>query len=482
MSLGLNLYDVNDIVDRVMAKQYPKYFRLQTAKSAEAIQLSSYGTLRSLFATLQTQMTKVSDAFKTVSLAASSANSAIATATVTSNEVGVGSHTVVVSQLAQSQRYTSDKNFASKNTALSIDETLTFTNTTNSSSHFEVDIAPTDSLEKIRDKINNASDNIGVTAAIVSSTGSGGATEYRLVLTEKSGLENQVTITGDTGNKFDFTQTIAAKNAMFTFDGLNVEKASNLVTDVMDGLSLSLTGIGTTTISVNEGSVDMKSKLFGAITDMLAAYNQIMTFLDGNKTVTVKDDNTKVSTTLESTPFGFIKSRLQNAMNSVVSGFGHVKTIRGAGIVLSPAKQVIDQYDQEKEVTTVGSLNIDTKTYQEYGDDTQFNWLVDNDFDNLKNFFTDKDNGLFKAINSAIDDKITPNDKTGLIWAAEQAIGKIQTQTELSITNEKNRLDTVKGELIDTFSRINGVISYYQTLSDALEKQYAYLNNMIKGK
>lgn len=481
-NLGINLYDVNDIVDKVMAKQYTKYFRLQTAKSAEQIQLSSYGTLRSLFASFQTQMNKVSDAFNTLTLVASSSNTAIASATATSNEVGTGSHTVVVSQLAQAQRYMSNNNFAAKSSALSINETLTFTNATNSASHFDVTVLPTDSLEKIRDKINSASDNNGVTASIVSSTGTGGATEYRLVLTEKTGLENQINITGDTGNYFDFAETVAAKNAMFTFDGLSVEKASNNITDVMDGLTLSLTGIGTTTISVSEGTQDMQSKMSGAITDMLAAYNQIITFLDANQFVTVKDENSKTSTTLVSSSFGFIKSRLQNAMNSVVSGAGDIKTIRDAGIVISGSKTVTDQYDPDREVTTVGSLNIDTKTYSKYDDQTAFSWLIKNDFDTLKDFFTNTDTGLFASINKAIDGKITPNDNTGLIWAAEQAAGKIQTQTGTEITNEKNRLDTVKDDLIVQFSRINGVISYYQTLSDALEKQFAYLNNMIKGK
>jgi flagellar capping protein FliD len=196
----------------------------------------------------------------------------------------------------------------------------------------------------------------------------------------------------------------------------------------------------------------------------------------------VKDDNSKTSTTLVSSSFGFIKSRLQNAMNSVVSGAGDIKTIRDAGLVLSGSKTVTDQYDPEREVTTIGSLNIDTKTYSKYDDETAFSWLIKNDFDTLKDFFTNKDTGLFASINKAIDEKITPNDNTGLIWAAEQAGGKIQTQTGTEITNEKNRLDTVKGDLIVQFSRINGVISYYQTLSDALEKQFAYLNNMIKGK
>lgn len=481
-SLGMNLYDVNDTVDRIMAKQYIKYFRLQTAKSAEQIQLTSYGTLRSLFSSFQTQMNKVSDAFNAVTLVANTGNAAIATASVTSNTVGVGNHTIVVSQLAEAQRISSNNHFSAKNSALSINETLTFTNAANSSSHFSVSIEATDSLEKIRDKINNANDNIGLNASIITSTGTGGATEYRLVLTSKSGEENQVNITGDTGNHFDFAQTVAAKNAKFTFDGFNVEKASNTASDVMDGLSINLTGLGTTTISVSQGNQNMQTKLSDAITDMLAAYNQLITFLDGNAVVTAKDENSRQSSTRSSTSFGFIKLQLQNAMNTIVSGAGNLKTIHDVGIVLSKSKKVVDQYDQEKEFTSIGSLNIETKTYEKYDNDTTLNWLVTNDFDSLKEFFTNKDTGLFSSINSVIDGKITPNDNKGVIWAAEQALGKVQNQTDTEIDNEKNRLDTVKAILIDQFSRLNGIISYYQTLSDALEKQYAYLNNMIKGK
>src|SRR6185312_414527 len=108
---------------------------------------------------------------------------------------------------------------------------------------------------------------------------------------------------------FNFNQTVSAQDAKFTFDGFNEVRSSNTVTDVMDGLSFSLSALGTAVITTSQNNVDMSSTIQSAVTDMLASYNQIMTFLDGNQYVTVRDENTKQYTTVLNNSFTFIKSQ-----------------------------------------------------------------------------------------------------------------------------------------------------------------------------
>ncbi|VVC77091.1 Flagellar hook-associated protein 2 [Aquicella siphonis] len=478
-SIGLNLYDVTDTVDKLMAKQYIKYFQLQTAKSAEQIQLTAYGSLQSLFTTFQQKMKSLGEAFDTIAYQAVSSNSAIVNAVVTGNGVGSGSHTLTVTQLAQAQRYSSQAVFSSRSTGLGFDETLTFTN--GGAENFSIDIDSGDSLEAIRDKINNAQDNIGVSAAIVTSTGTGGALQYNLVLTASEGTANQVAITGDTGNHFDFTETVAAADAEFTFDGYNEVRSSNAVDGVMDGLSFTLSALGTATVTTSSNNVNVGEKVKSALIDMLAAYNQIITFLDGNQYVTSKDENSKQSTTLVNNVFGFIKSRLQTAMNTAFNGAGGVHTLRDAGIVISPSTKVTDQYDTARESTSIGSLMIDIKPQDAYDGSTTMDWLLNNDFNALKDFFTNEDSGLFANVNDMIDNHIISSESDGIIKNAMDSVQKQAAYTDKQITSEKDRLDLVKAGLIDQFSRLNGVISYYQNISDALEKQYAYLDNLIRS-
>lgn len=479
--IGLDLFDVGKTVDGLMAKQYLKYFQLQTVQSAENVQITAYGSLKSLFSTLQSKMDSVTNAFNTIYYQASSSNLGVLNASVTSNAVGVGSHSVNVTQLAQAQQYTTQTAFSSKSTGLNIAETLTFTNSSDTTKNFSIAIQSTDSLEKIRDNINNSSSNIGVSAAIVASTDVNGATQYNLILTSNEGSANQITITGDTGNKFDFNQTVSAQDAKFTFDGFNEVRSSNSVTDVMDGLSFNLSALGTAVITTSQNNVDMSSTIQSAVTDMLASYNQIMTFLDGNQYVTVRDDNTKQYTTVLNNSFTFIKSQLQGAVNTIFNGSGGIHSLHDAGIILSPSKQVTDQYDVERTTTSTGSMMIDQTSQTKYNGSNTMSGIIKTDLNSLKDFFTNSSSGFFANVNNVINNNIVTSDGKGLIDNALTSVNNKLESTSQQIGDEKNRLDMVKNNLVDQFSRLNGVISYYQNLGSYLEKQYAYLDNMIRS-
>lgn len=485
--IGINLYDVDDTVSRVMAKQYIKYFQLNTAKSAADIQITAYGSLQSLFTTFQGKMQGLKDAFNTVAYQGSSSNtSAVSNVNVTNNHVGAGSHTVVVTQLAQAQQYTAQNVFSSKNTGLQISETLTFTNSANSANNFSVTINPNDSLEKIRDNINNSAGSVGISAAIIASTATDGSgtTQYSLVLTAQQGTANQFTVSGDTGNYFGFSQTATAQDAEFTFDGFNEVRSSNNITDVLDGLSFTLTGgtpgaPATSVITTSPNNVNMNSVVQDAVTDMLSSYNLLITFLDGNKFVTARDEKSHQYTTNVNSAFGFIKSQLQQAANTFYNGTGNIVDLRTAGIVLSDAKEVVDQYDPERKTLSKGSLRINQDPKNGSSTMTQ---LLTNNFSAVKEYFTDPKSGFIANLNRTIDKSILSQKDEGLIPNAIDTIKKAQGSTELQMKNEEKRLATMRENLKTQYSKLNGVISYYQHLSEALEKQYSYLDNMLRGK
>lgn len=476
-----SLYDVSATVDKLMAQQYIKYYQLKTEKSAEQIQITAYGTLKSLFETFQGKMKSLTDSFETVAYQALSSNSSVLSASVTGNSVGAGSHTVVVTKLAQAQQFNTLANFSSRTAALGINETLTFTNAADSAKKFSISVAAGDSLEAIRDKINNSTSNMGMSASIVASTGVGGATQYNLVLTNQQGTANQVNITGDTGNYFQFSQVATAQNAEFTFDGFNEIRSSNTITDVMDGLNFTLSGLGTSVITTSANNVDLNSAVQTAVTDMLASYNQLITFLDGNKYVTSKDDTNKQKTTKVNTDFSFIKSRLEQAANTVFNVSSSVHDLRTAGITLSPSKEVKDQYDADRDpIMSTGSLMINTAPKAGSPSMTD---LLKNDFAGVKEYFN---SGFIANVNKAINDGILYKDpvgvKPGLIQSATDRIGKTQTTTDNQIQSETVRLGKVRDNLIDQFSRLNAMISKYQNISDYLDKQYSQLGNFLSNK
>ncbi|HBP16292.1 MAG TPA: hypothetical protein DEA08_00685 [Planctomycetes bacterium] len=101
--------------------------------------------------------------------------------------------------------------------------------------------AGSDSLEDIRDAINDA--DIGVTASVVDDgTAAGG---FRLVIRgNETGLENAVSLdaSGLSGGSdpLAVTELSAARNAKFSIDNLDFERASNKVSDALPGVSLEL--------------------------------------------------------------------------------------------------------------------------------------------------------------------------------------------------------------------------------------------------
>ncbi len=152
-------------------------------------------------------------------------------------------------------------------------------------------------LEGVRDAINDA--DIGVNATIVND-GSG----FRLLLSsEQTGAENSIEIsvddTGD-GNSLDnaglsalafnssannLSQTVAAEDASFTVNGLQISSAENQVTDVIEGLDFTLkdvTGSAPVTVNVTEDTEALKEIITGFVdgfngfvqtTNALTAFN-----------------------------------------------------------------------------------------------------------------------------------------------------------------------------------------------------------------
>ena len=110
------------------------------------------------------------------------------------------------------------------------------------------------SLAGIRDAVNAA--NAGVTAGIVNdgsgyrltltSRDTGAANALRVVVADSDGIHtdmsglSQLMFDGRTSGVKNLTQSAAAQNASVTIDGIAISKASNTITDAIEGVTLNL--------------------------------------------------------------------------------------------------------------------------------------------------------------------------------------------------------------------------------------------------
>ncbi|MFS8609308.1 MAG: flagellar filament capping protein FliD [Gammaproteobacteria bacterium] len=268
-SLGVGSgLDLATLVDQlVAAERAPAQSRIALKQTRAQTKLSAFGSLRSAISNLETSLEKL-DGFKAGMKATSASPDAVS---VTAGDAPVaGVYNVVVRELAAAQSLASDL-FDDVDAALG-EGTLTLTV---GDTVTEIELAEgTNSLAAVRDAIN-ASD-AGVNAVIVRD-GDG----YRLLLTSaESGAANVMTLTVDgtidTRLASDqMTETVAAKDAVFVVNGLELTSPTNTIENVIDGLTLTLKQVGEDPVAftVEQDREGVRK----ALDDVVAKYNALVT-------------------------------------------------------------------------------------------------------------------------------------------------------------------------------------------------------------
>lgn len=257
-----------------------KLTAIATQKTKYDAQITGYGKLQSSLTTLQTAAAKLANADTWNSTTVTSTNTAFAA--TTSTNANVGEFTINVSKIAKGQVLTTAPGTIDSNTkqlggtTADNTRTITITQAGADSKPMTVKLADGDtSLNGIAKAINAA--NGGVTASVVKAdTG-----DYRLMLSSKTtGTDSNMTVsvTGDdTLNNVigsaALNEQVKSQNAVVNVNGIDIIRQSNVITDAMPGVTLTLKAQSTAdeTLSVTRSTADNKK----AITDWVAAYNSL---------------------------------------------------------------------------------------------------------------------------------------------------------------------------------------------------------------
>lgn len=453
---------VKETVQALMERERLQLKRLENDKKDIDVQISVFGQIRSLFETLKEKLNKITDAFNTTAFFATSSDGDIVSASATNDILMAQSHEISVTQLAQAQRYQAQNAFSSKNAGLGINETLTFTSSMGS---FNVSVASGDTLENIRDHINAAEK--GVQASIISGSDGSGNPQYFLTLTaSETGTANAFTISGDTGNYFNMLQKDAALDAKFTFDGINVIRSSNTVSDVLDGLELNIKATGDVTIDLTQKNDDRNKAIETAVNEMLDAYNKVVTYLD-LANISAKD----------SSAYNIIKSSLGKFSHA---DFGQ------SGMILSEIGIVDDKYktlpDPEKpgfSYITSGTMKIGS-IGGDGSDTTRWKNALNDNFDKVEDFFTNDSSGFIAMMKSDIDSTILKSDSSSILYNAESTAKGQLSYYQKEIYSEESRLKIVEDSLTAKYTNLNVTLAKFENIDKYLEKQLSSLDGMFK--
>lgn len=342
--IGSNL-DVNSIISQLMSIERQPLTALDRKEAGYQAKLSAYGTLKGALSSFQNSARALSDVSKFQSVKATPADATVLGAGA-SSIAAPGAYSVEVTKIAQSQKLAAVGQ-ASATAAIGTG-TLTFDFGTISGGTFDAGTgkytgaafasngagvktvtidASNNSLAGIRDAINSA--NIGVSATIVND---GGASPYRLALTSTSiGKTNSIKISvagdaplstllaHDPAATQNLSETATAQNAEFKVDGVAVSKTSNSISDVIQGVTLSLlkTNVGApTVVTVARDTASVTT----AVNAFVKAYNDV------NKTLgdlSAYDATTQQAAILQGdSSVRSIQSQIRNTLTSTLAGIG----------------------------------------------------------------------------------------------------------------------------------------------------------------
>lgn len=432
--------DINNIVSQlVSAERAPTENRLNSKESLIQARLSAFGSLKSALTNFQSSLSTLKNADNYTKRTATISDSTVFSATTSASAVP-GSYSVKVEQLATSHKIASQA-YTDSNTSVGSGE-MTFTINGES---FSVAIADdANSLADIRDAVNTASDNSGVTASIINDQD--GA--HLVFSATKTGVENAVNIAVSNGASGDLSQLAYDTNLGVQLSSMS-EKAEALDSIVIiDGFTQ--TSANTKIEGMIEGvSLDLKKALPGE-----------------SLSLKVQLDTKSIKTAVE----GFVSNynSLMTTINDLTAYNAESKT---AGLLQgdSATRNIANQLRKEMG-SIVGGLDTELDSLAELGittgdknklviDSTKFADVISSDFDKLSGIFS-SESGYAVRLDSLI----------GNLTAS----GGILSNRTDGLNSEVKRINQQREALE---ARIVGIEARYQAQFSALDSLLGQLNS-----
>jgi flagellar hook-associated protein 2 len=390
LASGLN---TASIISSLMLIDKQPQVRIQQKIVVEQARQAALQSVLSQLQTLQTSYKAVTDPGTWADVqTVTSSDDAHVSATRTAG-AAAGAYNVAVTALARANQFSSGSGVTSAAADDVIHIAVGGTTT-------DVNIASGDTLDTVATKINGTS-NTPVYASVLNG---------QLVLSNKAtgtaAAITGVTTNGTSGLTFSESQT--AQDASFTIDNKQYTRGSNIVTDALAGLTLTLKGqTASTTITVGTPAPDtagIESKLQSFVTTYNATLDLIRSKLDEQSVPNPQSDADRVKGVLsgDSSLEGLLSS-LRNSFSDLVSGRPQaLQSLSQAG--LSTGAATGDGPLSSDSID--GKLTLDTNT---------FSTQLSSDFADVKALFTNVTGSYStEGLAQRLNDVLTP-------WTATSA-------------------------------------------------------------
>lgn len=349
---GLNTTEIVDSI--VAAERDPKANIIQTAKEKRNTEISALGEVLNDFKKFDSELSDLEgkNGMKVVNT-----SSALAVEIVSASTASSSSHQIEISNLASAHSLVfgghSSESVAVGTGTLTFDfgtwtDSSTFSaNSSRESKTITID-STNNTLTGLKDAVNAAA--MDVTASIIKTS----SDSYAIAFKSREGAANGMRLTTNESPSasglanFSFTsvdtskQTLAAADATLKIDGVTAVRDSNTITDLIDGLSLSLTA---TTSATKIGVEYDKAVAYSTIQTFVEKFNVLRTSL-GNLTRRGLNGDDSGSLAGNSLIRAF-ESKLRSYTTTPIKGYGAndlfltdfgVSTLQSGALALSKTK------------------------------------------------------------------------------------------------------------------------------------------------
>ena len=389
-----------------------------TSLSSAAVNLNSY----------KTWQRKTVDSSNSESLSASADYSAAA-----------GKYSITETILATAHRVSSDSQPLGAKADLSLDGDFNINGAT-------ISVATGDTLEAIRDKINDATGDMSevVQASIIGST---------LVLENAETGASSMTITDGTGTIADSLGILsggAIKNQLQTggnfsakINGVPVTGTKNSgIDDFIEGVTLNFLDNKDTTIEIKRDTDSIKS----AFTDFVTAYNEAMEELENYTRIEV-DSNKSTGDTRVGT--------------AVLQGDSAATNMKfGSRSHITKANQNTEGAFAGRSLQAIGIWTDGRENRIKIVSESQLEDALENNFDDLEDMMRDFDHGIMRQFEDYIDTVQSPID--GTIFRKQESIKATISSNDDRIAELTLKLIRRENELFEQFGRMESNIAGIQ--------------------
>ena len=429
-------FDVSSTVTSILAIQQGIETPWKSQLTSLEAQNTAFTAIGTDLATLATSLQSLTDADGvTAEKEGASSDTSVLTLSSASTEAAAGTHSIEVSQLAQtSSVYSSAVTNASDTLSGSLSiqvgsgtaQTVTVGSTSNT-------------LASLAAAINSA--DIGVAASIITDT-----TGSRLSLVSStSGSAGQLTVTSNltdatTAASVTTQAGLSGQDAELTVDGVAITSASNTVSTAIPGVTFQL--LGTSSSAVQVQITNDTADISSAMNSFVTAYNAVvkdLTTQEGN------DSSGNAEPLYGSPTVSLMQTQLSEALLGGAAS-GAVSSITQLGV----------------------TVNDDgTLTYSDSGMQS----MLDSNFNDVVGFL--QNTGSFGMNLTSVLNGLSSSDTTGALYLAEQQNTNEEATLNTDVSNEEALLATEKTSLTTELNTANQVLQSIPSQLSEVNEMYS---------